>query len=344
MDGNVFMGYLGLDYRLQSNVLLGLPVARSQGDVDYETRDVTRGDVDLTLTSVLPYAHWSPRPGLGVWGLFGAGWGDLDLQDEAGKVQTDLEMLMGAVGARQEVLRWRRINVAVKADALLTELEAGADDRLLKTAEDAQRLRLMVEGRTAWAMSEDSHLTPIFEIGGRWDGGKAETGVGAEMGGGVEYAHTKLGLGIEARWRYLLAHQKSAFDEWGASLTLKLDTGADKRGLWLALAPVRGAEASQVEQMWGSADVLRANGEPDTPPGLSPAQVEFDMGYGLVTHEGAGLLTTYGGLSMAGPDRRGGRLGGRIELGEWVDLSVEGERTTQGGGAEHQVALYGHLG
>ena len=40
----------------------------------------------------------------------------------------------------------------------------------------------------------------------------------------------------------------------------------------------------------------------------------------------------------------GYRVGGRIELGEWIDLSVEGERTAQGGGAEHQVALYGHLG
>ena len=344
MDGNVFTGYLGLDYRLQPNVLLGLAVAHSQGDVDYETTDVTKGDVDLTLTSILPYAHWSPRPGLGVWGLFGAGWGDLALKDEAGKVQTDLEMLMAAVGARQELLTWRQIDVALKADAFLTELEAGADDRLPKTAGDAQRLRLMLEGRTAWAMSEDSQLTPIFEIGGLWDGGKAETGVGAELGGGFEYAHTKLGLGIEARGRYLLAHQKSAFDEWGASLTLKLDPGEAKRGLWLALAPVWGAEASQVEQMWGSAEVLQAGAETTTPPGLSPAQVEFDVGYGLVTYEGAGLLTTYGGVSMAGPQSHGYRLGGRIELGEWIDLSVEGERTTQAGGAEHQVALYGHLG
>ncbi len=344
MDGNVFTGYLGVDYRLQPNVLVGLAVAHSQGDVDYETADVTKGDVDVTLTSVLPYAHWSPRPGLGVWGLFGAGWGDLKLRDEAGKVKTDLEMLLGAVGARQEVLTWRRIDVALKADAFLTELEAGADDRLPETAGDAQRLRLMLEGRTAWAVSEDSHLTPVFEVGGRWDGGKAETGVGAEMGGGFEYAHTKLGLGIEARGRYLLAHQKSAFDEWGASLTLRLDPGADKRGLWLALAPVWGAEASQVEQMWGSADVLRATGETDTPPGFSPAQVEFDVGYGMVTHEGLGLLTTYGGLSMLGPESHGVRLGGRLALGEWIDLSVEGERTTQGGGADHQVALYGHLG
>ena len=63
-----------------------------------------------------------------------------------------------------------------------------------------------------------------------------------------------------------------------------------------------------------------------------------------MTHEGAGLLTTYGGVSMAGPQSHGHRVGGRIELGEWIDLSVEGERTTQGSGAEHQVALYGHLG
>ena len=88
----------------------------------------------------------------------------------------------------------------------------------------------MLEGRTAWALSEESLLTPMFEIGDRWDGGK-ETGVGAELGGGVKYAHTKLGLGIEARGRYLLAHQKAAFDEWGASLTLTFDPGQAKRGL-----------------------------------------------------------------------------------------------------------------
>ena len=96
--------------------------------------------------------------------------------------------------------------------------------------------------------------------------------------------------------------------------------------------------------MWGSADVLRASGESDTKPGLSPAQVEFDVGYGLVTHEGASLLTTYGGVSMVRLDSRGVRLGGRIELCERIDLSVEGERTMQGGGAAHQIALYGHLG
>lgn len=102
--------------------------------------------------------------------------------------------------------------MALKADALLTEVEAGADDRLPKTAGDAQRFRVMLEGRTAWTVSKESHLTPVFEIVSRWDGGKAETGVGAKLGGGVVYVHRKLGLGIEARgmtragcgWRWCL--------------------------------------------------------------------------------------------------------------------------------------------
>ena len=72
--------------------------------------------------------------------------------------------------------------------------------------------------------------------------------------------------------------------------------------------------------------------------------IELDLDSGLVTQEGAGVLTTYGGPSMAGPQSHGYRVGGRIELGAWTDLSVEGARSTQGGGAEHRVALYGHLG
>ena len=139
--------------------------------------------------------------------------------------------------------------MVVKADAFLRELEAGADDRLPKTVGGVQRLRLMLEGRTMWAMSEESHLPPSSRsaVGGtaaRWRRASAR-----RLGGGFGYAHTQLGLEIEARGRYLLAHQKSAFDEWGGILTLKFDPGEAKRDLWLALPPVWDAEASQVEQL-----------------------------------------------------------------------------------------------
>ena len=101
---------------------MGLAVAHSQGDVD------------TTLTSVVPYAHWIPRSGLGVWGLIGAGWDGLHPRDEAGKVETNLEMSPGVGGTRQGLRTWRQIDVALKDVAFLTEVEAGSDDRLPKTA------------------------------------------------------------------------------------------------------------------------------------------------------------------------------------------------------------------
>ena len=143
-----------------------------------------------------------------------------------------------------------------------------------------------------------------------------------------------------------MAHQKSAFDEWGASLTLRLDPGVAKRGLWLTFAPVWGAEASKVAQMWDGADVLRTSAAPETDdaPGLSPAHFALDLGYGWVTHEGAGLLTTYGGVGMAGPESRDYRLGGTLAVGACVDVSMEGARETRFSGATaHEIMLSGSV-
>ncbi len=342
MDGDVFTGYVGLDYRMRRDVLLGMALAQSWGDVDYETTGVTRGKVDVGLTSVLPYVHWTPRSGLGVWGLLGAGWGDTDLEDEAGKADSDLEMLLASVGARQELFTWRKIDLAMKADAFLTGLEVGAAQGLPKASGDAQRMRLMLEGRTEWPVSEVSQVTPFLEIGGRWDRGDAETGLGAELGGGLEFADTELGLSVEARGRYLLLHEESSFDEWGASVTLRLDPGEFGGGLWFTMAPVWGAQGSRLEEMWRGASGLRAGVDPeDAARGLSAQRLDLDVGYGVVTHQGAGLLTPYGGVSISGPGRRGYRLGSRMKLGKAMAMDLEGQHETRaGGGRTNSLTLY----
>ena len=342
MDGDVFTGYVGLDYRTRQDVVMGMALAQSWGDVDYETTGVTRGNVDVGLTSLLPYIHWTPRSGLGVWGLLGAGWGDTDLEDEAGKVDSDLEMLLASFGARQELFTWREIDLAMKADAFLTGLEVSAAEGLPKSSGDAQRMRLMLEGRTAYPVSETSQLTPFLELGGRWDRGDAETGVGAELGGGLEFADTELGLSIEARGRYLLAHEESSFDEWGASLTLRLDPDELGGGLWFTMAPVWGARGSRLEEMWSGASGLRSGvGPDDAAAGLSAKRLDLDVGYGVVTHEGGGLLTPYGGVSMGGPGRRGYRLGSRMKLGQAMALGLEGQHETRsGGGRTNSLMLY----
>ncbi len=60
---------------------------------------------------------------------------------------------------------------------------------------------------------------------------------GVEAGFGLEYADPARGLTVEGRVRGLLAHADSAYEDWDASGSLRLDPGVQDRGLSLTLAP-----------------------------------------------------------------------------------------------------------
>ena len=344
MDGDMLGGYLGLDYREEERgTLLGMALGWSRGEVGYAIDGVTTGTVDLELKSVLPYAHWSPRPDLGVWGMLGAGWGEAELKDEAGRVETGLTMRMAAGGLRQEMAAWRGIDLALKADAFLTELEADAAAGLPEVSGDAGRLRLRLEGRGQWEISPVSQMEPSLEVGGRWDGGSAETGLGMEVGGGIAYSHTTLGLEVEARGRFLLAHWEEAFDEWGGRLAVKLDPGQARVGPWVEFAPGWGAEGSRMAQIWDGRETFRAGDGAGEAPELSPDRLELEAGYGQAMRGGAGLLTTYAGLSMAGSQRTY-TVGRRLKLDHRTNLGVEGRWSAPAGGTpEHKVMFYLNL-
>ena len=191
LDGEVISGYLGLDYRWSANTLLGIAVSHSVGEMDYETDITDEGELETELTSVYQYAHWSPRADLGLWGVLGYGFGKggLELSDsEVTDLETDLEMWLSAVGLRNELLSLGSFDLALKADAFSIWMEAEAVEELLPSVQaNSSRARLMLEGQTNWTLSEYSLLTPSLEAGVRWDGGNAETGLGAELGGELLY-------------------------------------------------------------------------------------------------------------------------------------------------------------
>ena len=177
MDGRLYSGYVGLDYRRDS-LLMGLAVAHSTGDVNYERTGGSKAGADVELTSVLPYVHWQPRPGLGVWSLLGAGWGEMDLKlvGDTQTRSTRLTSWLGAVGGRQALTTWQGIDLAAKTDAFLTTVRAAGTTEVPEAQGHAQRMRLLVEGRTAVDVSSVSRLEPRLELGGRWDNGTRGAG------------------------------------------------------------------------------------------------------------------------------------------------------------------------
>ena len=341
MDGTLYSGYLGLDYR-QASLLMGLAVAHSTGTVDYERTGGTTAGVDVQLTSLLPYAHWQPYAGLGLWGLLGAGWGEMDLKavGDPTTYSTALTSWLGAVGGRQALTTWQGIDLAAKTDAFLTTLRSEAKTNLPGARGHAERVRLLLEGQTAVALSPVSRVQPRLEVGGRWDSGTAEQGLGLELGGGLAYTQTEWGLSVDMQGRYLLVHEDGAFEDWGASVNVRLDPGLGGEGAYLTVAPVWGQPGSGVEQLWGQAAAVPGGPPAARAAGWRPGNVEIDVGYGLALADGRGLLTPYGGLVLGDPGTARYRLGSRWALSTLLDLRIEGERAEQPGqAAAHGVSV-----
>ena len=345
LDGDFAAGYLGADVQLAEPLLLGLALSRSSAEMDYQLADA-RGELDTNVTSLLPYSRWTVRDGLDVWGMLGIGWGEADLMDELGMDDADLEMQLAALGARNQLLAQPGYELSLKADGFFVSLDAEAEANASPMNLDAkaERMRLMLDGRGDWVAASDYRLGWNLEFGGRWDGGDGERGMGAELGGGLDYRHVKLGLGIQARGRYLLAHEESGFDDWGLSLALELDPGAAGLGPSLTLAPTWGDPTSQAHSLWRSERMLgKARRGPEERM-RRPDRLDVEFGYGFATWGNQGLHKLYSAVSSGGANGQRYRLGWRMEMNHELQLSLELDREARFGDAPaHGILLRAEL-
>ena len=338
IDGRINTGYLGVDARLPRNTLVGVAVARSTADFDYQRQGVAEGEIELQTTTLLPYVHWTLCNGLDLWAMAGTGSGEATLADEFGQTTTDTSLRLAAFGLRHALPSTESLGWALKADAVSARLSADAAiDAIAATDANIQRLRLMVEGRREWPQADQTRLGASFELGARFDGGDGGTGVGAELGGAVDYRNMPLGLGLEARGRYLLAHVESGFEDWGASVALELDPGARNSGASLRLAPAWGAPESGVAGLWRADRMMGGNLAGRRFHDQRPARLDMELGYGFSTMR-TGALRLYGAVEAG--TLPGLRLGARTVANGGFGWSVEVDRLQRfAGQADYGILL-----
>ena len=320
LDGDVTTATLGFDFE-RNRWLLGIALSRSTGDGSFKMGGTCEsgcsGEIESTLMGVHPYARYRVSEKLYLWGAVGHGQGDLTFSpDGVGEIETGIEMGMAAAGARGVVLPAANagdFELALRTDLLFTSSGSDAATNLVETEAETSRIRLLLEGSRAFRFGEDAVLTPSVEIGIRYDGGDAETGGGLEVGGSVRYASGSLTMELSVRG--LLAHSESDYEEWGVSGSVRLDPGADGRGLSVRLGSARGASSGGAERLWSQAHgaFSAGNFDPD-------ARMDAEVAYGLETMRG--LLTPYTGVALS----EGGeswRAGARFRLGPSLDLELE---------------------
>ncbi len=349
-DGTVLTGQIGIDSCLRKDLLTGLALSRSIGEFDYTdgTGPVSvRGDYESRMTSVHPYLGWTSPQGLGLWATLGYGWGGVEIDDEkAVRQMSDTSLKTAAMGASGPVLSDGSLieggttTLKLKGEASWSQVEVEGNDELIEEQTvNANRLRLALEGSHEQALASGGSLTPSLELGLRHDGGDGLTGNGIEIGGSLRYRDPAAGLTVEGNGRVLTG--QSDYREWGLGGAIRLDPGADGRGLSFSLFPAWGDTASGVERLWDQDFAELTTNDRAANDNVPPMRLGSELGYGFGAFGGRGLLTPYGGFSLAGEGSQHYRIGGRFEIGSSLNLSLEGERREPANDtdAEHGVML-----
>ncbi len=326
LDGRVGAAYLGADHRWGSKAVLGVAASHSQGALDYQRLGGGPGGLDATLNSLHPYAQWSPRPGVSLWGLMGFGRGTAELSIGDDLMDTDLGIWMGALGGRSQLARLGSVDLALKADAFAVSVGSEAVQYVRSGRGEAQRMRLMVDASAGWAVSPNVQMAPSLEMGLRMDGGDAETGLGAEVAGGVTLANQRLGLEVEARGHWLVAHQDRRFRERGLSLAVSLDPGSDGKGWRFLMRPLWGRQSGGPQALWQNQTMLAADPDRDGQWSWNPNRAQAALSYEMQTWGDRGRLGPFARLETEsqGSPRLGGGL--RLEIaGSPVGLTGESQ-------------------
>ena len=347
-DGTMSAAFVGVDHTLGAAGLFGVAVSRSQGDAGLDGASHWTGDVGTRMTTVYPYLRLAPGRGFDVWGMVGVGRGDVDIADGAGVFEADGSLEMAAAGLRGALARLGGFDLAVRADAfavgMTTDEIAGGPG----AAEGrAQRLRLLLDGRAHLRLSASSRLTPSFEVGARADGGDAEAGLGMEVGGGLAYANTRLGLDIAARGRWLARHEEEDFEEWGGNVSIRRVPTNPNRGLSLLVEPAWGEDASGVAALWEGRSLRRGDfgfglGPERAADAWRPDRLDMEMAYGTGLLGRDHSLKPFGRLRLMGEGSRHTRVGTRLEFANAASsglrLELLGEQRVRAGDASNYGA------
>ena len=317
-DGDSYGFQIGADTRWNNNLLTGLSVSWSEGEVEYiQGSGASReeGDYTLTLVGIHPYIGWSNDSGsLSLWGSVGYADGEVEIEPDGGSRRTHDTTLVSVAGGFKHRLTGF-LNVKGDFSAIETDIDESVDvtnDRDMTV--DSQRLRLLLEGYHQNQLGGGRTLTQSAEVGYRVDGGDSDADTdGAELALGFDYHNPAAGLTLAGKGRTLVGN--SDYREWSVSGLIRLQPQAYGQGLTFTLEPGYGGTASEAGELWN-----RNRAYTPIERNEYGAQMKAHLGYGL-----NGFVTPYTEV-MSGEALRRFRMGVKWQLGEALDLDLFGEQ------------------
>ena len=329
LDGDVTTGLLGADYGF-GRWTTGLVVSHSIGEGGY--RGESSGEIEASVTALTPWAGYAVTERLSVWGAAGYGAGELKLTPETGAaLDTDLGMTLAAAGARGTLIGGDGPKLDAVTDArwvrTTTARVSSSAGNLASAEAEVTRLRLGLEGSWPLALGDEvlgkgAAVTPRLALGVRHDGGDAETGFGADIGGGVTLEVPAQGLTVSLEGRGVLTHEAAGLRDRSVAGSLAWNPPpSNGRGPKLTLRQTFGAGASGGKDALLSRTTLEGLASNDNGDGRRRLEARFGYGFGMFGGQFTGTPEIGLGLSEAGRDyslgwrlTRAGSGAGSLEL------------------------------
>ena len=348
LDGTVTAAMLGADYA-RGDWLFGLALTQTSSEGSYASLGeddpcpdgqgvlcdgavrAGDGDIKASLTAAVPYAALDATPRLKLWGAAGVGAGEVTLKTMDAHYRADTSWTMAAAGLRGTLLapptEGSGPTLALTSDALWARTSSDRTRDLAASDADVTRLRLGVEGSYRLAFDGDSHLTPTLEAGARHDGGDAETGLGVELGGGIAWVHSRLGLSLDFSGRTLVAHEDDDLKDRGLAAAFTFDPDpATERGPSFSLRQAVGGQAQGGLEALFAPDPLE-----ERTAGETTSRWAMEAAWGFPALGGRFTASPHAGLGLGlGAGARDYTLGWRLapQAATAPDLSL-GVRATR---------------
>ena len=234
-EGRVSNTYVGVDVQASGSLRVGLAAANNEGATRFESGTFNQS-MDIGLTTLLPYFRYSVDPVTTVWGMAGAGSGDVNSTVVGASNETsDMSLNLYMFGARRGLSKLGVVDLALRGDVAFANLETDGGDGAFEGMEvEINRVRAGLEGSYTIDMGNGTFV-PFADLNVRNDGGDGDTGTGIEVSGGVRLSFNSFNL--EARGRVLASQGADDYSEHGFSLVATLNPSADGSGISFTLAP-----------------------------------------------------------------------------------------------------------
>ena len=309
LDGEVVSGFLGGDWTLgpgPAASTVGLILGHSRGEGGFRAPS-GGGTVSSTLTGLYPWGRHALSERVSLWAAAGYGEGALTLTPEGRPaMRTDLDLAMGALGLRGVAAIATETGgpeVAVTADAMGVRTTTAKVEGLAAAEAEVTRLRVGLEAAWPVRFAHGAALIPSVEIGVRHDGGDAETGFGADLGGGVAWFDPVRGLSAELRGRGLVSHEATGLRERGLSGAVSWEPDAGGRGPRLSLTQTVGGASRGGMYALLERETLAGLARSDHGDDLRHRRLEARFGYGFRVFGERFTLTPEAGMGLSDAGR-----------------------------------------